>query len=237
MASHTTTTGSRNGEPRASNHATITASRNGEPPDGHDEAERQKRDTPDTCRFDIINRLFHKLRATSGRATVAGRNKGRNSPATALAPAPRLHRLPRYVQRYRIYPYANSAAISTTALTSRSHTGNRRPHRQSKPRQRIGCHALKSKRTETQIYRSTPSGRRLGASRLPPTTYAAQLTHQSHTGDAAAAMAKLQSILRLPCQSCETRCGAYALKHYERRCGCFSEAMTYAAALTHQSST
>ena len=160
MASHVTAPASRNGEPRASHHATIAACRNGALRDGHDEPERQKREAPATGRFDNIDRLFHKLCATSRRATMARRNEGRNPPATAPAPVTRLHRLQRYVQRYRIRLYANIDAIRATARTVRSHTGNRRPHRQSKTTPAIECHAGKSKRTKTLIYRPAPSGRR-----------------------------------------------------------------------------
>ena len=120
MASHVMATASWNGEPRASNHVTVTASRNGEPRDGHDEPKRQTHEAIATGRFDSIDRLFHKLRATSRRASAVRRNEGKFTNHS----------------RYLICLYANIAAIRATARSARSHAGNRMPRRPRRPHRR-----------------------------------------------------------------------------------------------------
>ena len=91
----------------------------------------------------------------------------------------------------------------------------------------IGSHAGKSKHTEMQFYRPTPSGRRrrLGAPWLPLRTSPRCLPP------------KRDSTLRcLPPKRDFIRCGAYAPKRYEIRCGVShqSSAALYAEVLANQ---
>ena len=144
---------------------------------------------------------------------MARRNEGRNPPATALAPATRLHRLQRYVQRYRIRLYANIDAIRVTARTVRSHTGNRGHAGNRMPRRQIEAYRNANLPSHTKWTT-------IGSLSATPQPTLRRLCAKA-----------LREMLWLLCQSHDLRCGAYALRLYERCCGSYAKATIYAGAL------